>query len=71
MTMTARAAMAFQEGFSAALNSDVEQPLQQTMAVMLEHFGGELLLLDQEHPGMKAHEAARLFFDAARQEVEQ
>jgi hypothetical protein len=70
MTMTARAAMAFQEGFSAALVNGVEQPLQQAMAVMLEHFGGELLLLDQEHPGIKAHEAARLFFDAARQEVQ-
>lgn len=70
MSMLTRAVEAFQEGYSEALLAGVDRPLHQAMAVLLEHIGAELVVLDADHPNIKAHEAAHFLVDAARQEVQ-
>jgi hypothetical protein len=33
---------------------------------VLQHCGGELMAMDAEQPDIKAHQAARVFFDAGQ-----
>jgi hypothetical protein len=61
-----RAVMAFLEGYSEAVNYGHDQPLHLAISEVLQHCGGELMAMDAERPDIKAHQAARVFFDAGQ-----
>jgi hypothetical protein len=69
--MVRRCVMAFLEGYSEACLDGNDQPLHAAIAELLQHCSGELLAMDANRPEIRAHQAARMFFDAGNVEVEQ
>jgi hypothetical protein len=61
-----RAVMAFLEGYSEAVNCGHDQPLHMAISEVLQHCGGELIVMDRDCPDIKAHQAARIFLDAGQ-----
>jgi hypothetical protein len=58
--------MAFLEGYSEAVNCGHDQPLHLAISEVLQHCGGELIVMDRDCPDIKAHQAARVFLDAGQ-----
>jgi hypothetical protein len=58
--------MAFLEGYSEAVHHGHDQPLHLAISEVLQHCGGELIVMDRDYPDIKAHQAARVFLDAGQ-----
>jgi hypothetical protein len=66
MTLQERTTEAFVEAYSEALLLGRPRPLHTAIGEVLTHIGGELLVMDTQRPGIRAHQAAHHLFDATR-----
>lgn len=64
-----RATDAFREAYTQALLAGEAEPMRRATAELLAHISGELLALDEAHPGIAAHQVAHFLTDAWRAEV--